>query len=106
MMRVVILLAVSSCLLPAAALGQEALPKTAPKQQETTLPWFTSLLEGKIHAQRHQQPMLVRFASSGCPWCEKLEEALRQVDLQKELGRKAHEHRLLMALGVDLAFEQ
>jgi len=63
------------------------LPPLPPLKREGPLPWLTSLADGKTQAQRLQRPVLVRVVSPTCPWCEKLDEALSQKELQAELER-------------------
>lgn len=88
MKQVVCAITAVLCMVDEAALGDDPANLGTPRSVEArAVTWLANFAEAKAGAQRQRKPLLVRFETSGSPWCAKLAETLERADLRAELGR-------------------
>jgi len=49
--------------------------------------WVQGLTPGLRQAMTQRKPIFARAVAAGCPWCRKLDEAIKTPEVQSELGR-------------------
>ena len=60
----------------------------APSAAEAPGPsWVQGLTPGLRRAMTQRKPIFARAVAAGCPWCRKLDEAVKTPEVQSELGR-------------------
>jgi HEAT repeat protein len=60
----------------------------APSAAEAPGPsWVEGLTPGLRRAMTQRKPIFARAVAAGCPWCRKLDEAVKTPEVQSELGR-------------------
>ena len=74
-------------LLFSAATARSAEKPKPPEAPSKTLPWLSSLAEGRRRAAADRKPMLIRVGASWCGPCRKLDAEIEKPSVQAELAR-------------------